>query len=115
MASHPRIIIRNVADVAGALRASVTPEGLLLAEEDLGPDFFDLKTGLVGELFQKVVNYHGRVAIVIGDARAYGDRFGELAYEHRRHPSVRFFADRALALQWLDAQSDCRRGRPERS
>jgi len=67
----------------------------------LGPDFYDLKTGLAGELFQKVVNYRGRIAIVIRDSRAYGDRFSELAYEHRRHPSVRFFEDRALALQWL--------------
>jgi hypothetical protein len=76
---------------------------LVLTEEDLGPDFYDLKTGLAGELFQKVVNYRGRLAIVIRDARAYGDRFSELAYEHRRHPSVRFFEDRGLALQWLDA------------
>jgi Domain of unknown function (DUF4180) len=102
VASTPRIPVRSVADIAGALRGSLAPEGLVLAEEDLGPDFFDLRTGLAGELFQKVVNYRGRLAIVIRDAGAYGDRFSELAYEHRRHPSVRFFEDRALALQWMD-------------
>jgi len=73
----------------------------MLTEQDFGPDFYDLKTGLAGELFQKVVNYRGRLAIVIRNPRAYGDRFGELAYEHRRHPHVRFFAERAPALQWL--------------
>ena len=74
----------------------------MLTEEDLGPDFFDLRSGLAGELFQKVVTYHGRLAIVIRDPRAHGERFSELAYEHRRHPAVRFFADQALALHWLD-------------
>jgi hypothetical protein len=74
---------------------------LLLAEEDLGPQFYDLRTGLAGELFQKVVNYRGRLAIVIRDASIYGDRFSELAYEHRNHPAIRFFAERAPALQWL--------------
>lgn len=112
MASTPRITVRSVADIAGVLRGSLAPEGLVLTEEDLGPDFYDLKTGLAGELFQKVVNYRGRLAIVIRDARAYGDRFSELAYEHRRHPSVRFFEDRALALQWLDGGGAG--GEPER-
>jgi Domain of unknown function (DUF4180) len=96
-----RVVVRSVADISDALRGSLAPGGLLLAEEDLGPQFYDLKTGLAGELFQKVVNYRGRLAIVIRDARAHGDRFGELAYEHRRHPAVRFFEDRTQALQWL--------------
>jgi len=101
VASTPRITVHSLADIASALRGSLAPDGLVLTEEDLGPDFYDLKTGLAGELFQKVVNYRGRMAIVIRDARAYGDRFSELAYEHRRHPSVRFYEDRALALQRL--------------
>jgi len=97
-----RVTVRSVGDIGGALTGSLSPEGLVLTEEDLGPDFYDLKTGLAGELFQKVVNYRGRLAIVIRDPRAYGDRFSELAYEHRRHALVRFFDDRAQALQWLD-------------
>jgi hypothetical protein len=97
-----RVRVCSVGDIAGALKGSLSPEGLVLTEEDLGPDFYDLRTGLAGELFQKVVNYRGRVAIVIRDSRAYGDRFSELAYEHRRHPFVRFFEDQVQALQWLD-------------
>ena len=102
----PRVTVHSVGDIVGALAESVSPEGLVLSEEDLGPDFYDLKTGLAGELFQKVVNYRGKVAIVIPDPGAYGDRFSELAYEHRRHPSVRFFEDRAKALQWLDRSDE---------
>ena len=98
----PRIAVRSFGDIASVLRGSLAPEGLVLTEEDLGPDFYDLKTGLAGELFQKVVNYRGRLAIVIRDPHAYGERFSELAYEHRRHAAVRFFEDQAQALQWLD-------------
>ena len=98
----PRITVRSLGDIASVLRGSLAPEGLVLTEEDLGPDFYDLKTGLAGELFQKVVNYRGRLAIVIRDPHAYGERFSELAYEHRRHAVVRFFEDQAQALQWLD-------------
>jgi hypothetical protein len=96
-----RVAVRAVGDITDALRGSLEPGGLLLAEEDLGPQFYDLRTGLAGELFQKVVNYRGRLAIVIRDASIYGDRFSELAYEHRNHPAIRFFAERAPALQWL--------------
>jgi hypothetical protein len=105
MAEAPRITVRSVADIADVLRGSLAPTGLVLAEEDLGPEFYDLRTGLAGELFQKVVNYRGRLAIVIRDPSAYGDRFGELAYEHRRHTAVRFVEDRAQALQWLEGSA----------
>jgi hypothetical protein len=109
----PRVAVSSVGDIAGALKGSLSPEGLVLTEEDLGSEFYDLRTGLAGELFQKVVNYRGRLAIVIRDPRAYGDRFSELAYEHRRHALVRFFEDRAQALQWLD-RAERRDNRTER-
>jgi hypothetical protein len=99
--SRARVVVRSAGDISDALRGSLEHGGLLLAEDDLGPQFYDLQTGLAGELFQKVVNYRGRVAIVIRDARVHGDRFAELAYEHRQHPAVRFFAERAPALEWL--------------
>ena len=102
MAEAPRVKVRSVADIADAFKGSMAPQGLVLAEQDLGPEFYDLRTGLAGALFQKVVNYRGRLAIVVRDPRVYGDRFGELAYEHRRHTAVRFFEDRAQALRWLE-------------
>jgi hypothetical protein len=46
----------------------------------------------------------GKLALVIRDPRVHGERFAELAYEHRSHPAVRFFANRAAALEWLAGQ-----------
>jgi len=73
----------------------------MLDEKDLSADFFDLRTGLAGEVLQKFTNYRARLAIIVADASAYGSRFGELVYEHRTHNSVRFFASEQLARQWL--------------
>jgi hypothetical protein len=98
-ASSPRI--DSPADIAAALSASIDQGGLLLDESQLGADFFELRTGLAGEVLQKFTNYRARLAIVIADASAYGSRFSELVYEHRSHNAVRFFEFEQLARRWL--------------
>jgi hypothetical protein len=75
--------------------------GLLLDESQLGPDFFDLRTGLAGEVFQKFTNYRVRLALVVADPDAYCPRFAELAREHRAHNAVRIVGTEQLARQWL--------------
>lgn len=94
--------IRSVKDIPDALVASVQQGGLILSEADLCPEFFDLRTGLAGELLQKFVNYGARLAIVLSDSKAYGERFSELVYEHRTHPAIRFFGSESDARQWLE-------------
>ena len=89
-------------DIAAALGASIDSGGLVLDESQLSAAFFDLRTGLAGEVLQKFTNYRARLAIVVADSNAYGARFSELAYEHRTHRSVRFFTTGQLARQWLD-------------
>jgi hypothetical protein len=93
--------IDAVADIGGALAAGMDGGGLLLNESQLAADFFDLRTGLAGEVLQKFTNYRVRLAIVVADASAHGPRFGELVHEHRSHPSVRFFAGAQDARRWL--------------
>ena len=93
--------IRKLSDIPDALSASVDNGGLILDEQDLGKDFFDLRTGFAGEVLQKFVNYRARLAIVVADASVHGSRFNELVYEHRTHRSVRFFSSAQLARQWL--------------
>jgi Domain of unknown function (DUF4180) len=84
-----------------ALAAAMEEGGLLLNEGDLAPSFFDLKSGLAGELFQKFVNYRVPLALVVTDPAVYGERFVELAREHRSHHMVRMFQDRNAASEWL--------------
>jgi Domain of unknown function (DUF4180) len=94
--------IMTANDIAAALSASIDGGGLLLDETQLGADFFELRTGLAGEVFRKFTNYRARLAIVIADASVHGSRFSELVYEHRTHKQVRFFASEQLARQWLN-------------
>ena len=97
--SQPRI--DSTGDIATALTAGMQRGGLLLDESQLGPAFFDLATGLAGEVFQKFTNYRVRLAIVVADAKAHGARFSELAWEHRTHDAVRILASEQSARQWL--------------
>lgn len=90
-------------DIANALAAGMEQGGLLLDEADLAPSFFDLKSGLAGDVFQRFVNHGVPLALVVPDPSAHGDRFAELAQEHRSHPMVRILPDRDEAAAWLAA------------
>jgi hypothetical protein len=93
--------IQSANDISAALAASVEQGGLVIDETELSADFFDLKTGLAGQVLQKFVNYRTKLAVIVRDPAEYGARFSELAYEHRTHPSVRFFSAEQSARQWL--------------
>jgi uncharacterized protein DUF4180 len=101
VASDSGISIRTSSDISDALGACIGAEGLILTEQDLAREFFDLRSGLAGELFQKFINYKLRVAIVLPDTGAYGERFGELAYEHTSHSMIRFVRSTDEAKAWL--------------
>ncbi|HEY7179841.1 MAG TPA: DUF4180 domain-containing protein, partial [Blastocatellia bacterium] len=67
IASDSGIFIRSFSDIADAIGAFIGAEGVILTEGDLAREFFDLRSGLAGELFQKCINYRVRLAIVLPD------------------------------------------------
>ena len=93
--------IQTTGDISAALSASVERGGLVLDEKNLAPEFFDLKTGLAGQVLQKFVSYRTKLAVIVRDGSVYGGRFGELMHEHRIHPTVRFFSAEQAARTWL--------------
>lgn len=95
--------IHTPEDLNLVIGAAYGLDGLLLSEADLSPAFFRLGSGLAGEAFQKFTNYRLRVALVLPDPAAHGERFAELAHEHARHPLIRFFRSEAEARAWLGA------------
>ena len=74
---------------------------ILLEQQHLAPELFDLKTGLVGAIFLKLTNYRVRTAIVADLAAIPSPRFHEMVSELRRGKQIRFFEDRAEAESWL--------------
>ncbi len=101
IASEANIKIRSIQDVPDVLGAVYGADGLLLTEAELSPEFFDLSTGIAGEFFQKFTNYQIRVGIVLENSNGYGERFGELVFEHKNHKLIRFFESFETAKIWL--------------
>jgi len=103
VAADAGISIRSFADISNALGECLGARGLILTESDLAHEFFDLRSGLAGELFQKFINYKVRVALVVPNPHGYGERFAELAYEHSTHNMIRFVDSEDEATVWLAA------------
>jgi hypothetical protein len=103
IAAESGISIKSLGDVTDAVGACMGTDGLILVEDDLAPEFFDLRSGLAGELIQKFVNYRIRAAIVVPAPGSYGERFKELAHEHATHPTVRIVRSFDEAMSWLHA------------
>jgi hypothetical protein len=101
IASEAQIKIHTLDDLPDVLGAMFGAEGLLLTEQELSPAFFDLKTGLAGEAFQKLTNYRIQTALVLENFEKYGERFSELVFEHQKHNLIRFFGSVDQAKTWL--------------
>ncbi len=93
------------ADARQLFESALEEGSSLLLEEQLGAAFFDLRTGLAGELLQKFVNYRIPAAIVVPSPPGYGDRFIQLFRVHRAHPVVRFFSTESDARAWLQTMA----------
>ena len=74
---------------------------LIVKKENIAETFFDLKTGLAGDVLQKVVNYHAALAIV-GDFSGYTSKaLKDFIYESNKGTRVFFAPDEAAAIQKL--------------
>ena len=60
---------------------------VMLYEDNLSPDFFHLKSGVAGDILQKLVNYHIKTALVMDTDRIGEGRFKEMMLEARSHNS----------------------------
>lgn len=67
------IVVRSAADMldmVGSVIWNDTADSLAVHEKNITPDFFDLSTGIAGDILQKCSNYRFRLAIV-GQFDAY--------------------------------------------
>lgn len=104
IASQVGLQINSIANVSDAIGQCYGFSGLLLTETDVAREFFDLHSGLAGELFQKCTNHQLALALVVQDISVYSPRIAELVHEHRNHKLIRFFADTETARQWLETR-----------
>src|SRR5688572_33236175 len=65
-------------------------ESVILHEKNITPEFFDLKTGIAGEILQKFSNYRVKLAIV-GDFSKYQSKsMKDFIYESNKGKQVNF-------------------------
>jgi len=76
---------------------------ILLDEAALPAEFFDLRTGLAGELLQKLTPYRIRLACVVPDARVHPTHFQDFLREANRGVQFRFLTTREAAIDWLES------------
>lgn len=86
------IIIESIED-GSELTANVYYQDfdrMLLYEKNITPHFFDLKTGIAGEILQKFSNFHVRLAIV-GDFDKFESKsIKDFIFESNKNRQINF-------------------------
>ena len=95
-----------VTQPADLLETALLPEladaaGFILAREALHPSFFDLRSGVAGELLQKCATYRIRLALVGDFSDLSSEPFRALMRESLRGRQVGFVDSVESALAWL--------------
>jgi hypothetical protein len=96
-----QIEISNVQDALD-LMANADYEGarnMVICEKNFCPDFFDLKTGLAGEILQKYANYHMKLSIVGDFAKYNSNSLNAFIIECNRGRHIFFTLDIDTAVQ----------------
>jgi hypothetical protein len=72
---------------------------IVIHEKNIIPDFFDLKSGMAGEILQKFSTYRVRLAIV-GDFSKYKSKsLNDFIYESNKGRHINFVASTAKAIE----------------
>lgn len=100
------VVVKEVQDaldiMANAAYSGATK--LILHEKNITPDFFDLKTGIAGDILQKFSNYNMPLAIV-GDFTKYTSKsLRDFIYESNKGGKVNFVATIEEAKEKLESK-----------
>ena len=95
--------LRSSGDVAELVGRCVEggARAVLLDAKGVSAELLDLRSGVAGELLQKLQNYRLRLAGVIAAEQRLAGRFRELVLEANRGAEFRFFETRTEAEAWL--------------
>jgi len=74
---------------------------IIIKETQVTPDFFDLKTGIAGEILQKFSTYNVQLAI-IGDFSKYNSKsLRDFKFESNKHGRINFVSSFEEAIEKL--------------
>ena len=100
------LAIANVQDALDIIANSGYQGALhiMLSQSVIHADFFDLKTGLAGEVLQKFSNYQSYLAIVGDFSRYNSNSLSDFISESNRVGRINFVTTEAEAVQVLTKQ-----------
>lgn len=97
------LLIKEIQDGLDLL-ANVYYEGMdrmIIYEKNIIPEFFDLKTGMAGEILQKFSNYKMKLAIV-GDFSKYESKsLKDFIFESNKNRQINFVSSLEEAVERL--------------
>jgi len=97
------VIVNTVQDALDLMARSdiLTPKKIILHKENINQDFFDLRTGLAGEILQKFTNYHVQLAIVGDFSSVKSESLKAFIRESNRGQQIFFVEDIETAKKML--------------
>ncbi|HNQ69671.1 MAG TPA: DUF4180 domain-containing protein [Bacillota bacterium] len=93
--------VQSALDFIAAIDYETGCNHIVLNKSAICEDFFDLKTRFAGEVLQKFINYHIRIAIV-GDFSVYSSKsLKDFIYESNKGRNIFFLPDEEQAIDKL--------------
>ena len=74
---------------------------IIIREKNITPDFFDLKTGLAGDILQKFSNYRVQLVIIGEFSRYPGNSIKDFIYESNKGRQINFLTSLEQAIEKL--------------
>jgi hypothetical protein len=96
------ILIATGSDVLGLIY-SREEDNIIVRRENIVPGFFDLTTGIAGDVAQKLVNYRRRIAVVGDFTQLESKSLRDFIYESNKRGNIFFVASVEEARQKLIA------------
>lgn len=100
-----KILINNSQDFL-SLMASHQMNSFIIKKENINPDFFDLQTGLAGEILQKISNYQKRLAIIGDYSNLKSKSLAAFIFESNKTKQVIFVDSVEKALEVFSNKSN---------
>ncbi len=100
-----KIAVRNAGDALDLMANCYVKQAkaAMIYEKDIVPEFFDLKTGILGEILQEFASYGFRLAIVGGFGKFPSKNFQDFLYESNKGGRMIFVKSKEEALKRLTA------------
>ena len=95
------IDVQSALDFMATIGYDTGCDRIVLNKSAICEDFFNLRTKLAGEILQKFINYHMKIAIV-GDFSTYTSKsLKDFIYESNQGRQLFFLPDEASAIEAL--------------